>query len=162
MNRNTPLIVLSSLVGALGIYCTSTVVQSGPSGRAVGDANADSPLGSENACCNNAPQFTKLAEGDLRVTAGSGYVTTQSPDIDVSGYRQVSVLADDTGSCEIVLHHTQFRSDAASTHWGTGLPPSGLPIPVIAPIMRVTMEARSASSTSSCTRNGHYIVLGLK
>ena len=157
MNRNTPVIVLASLVGALAIYCSSAATQGGGGASGIGNANADSPSGS--TCCDTAPQFTKLAEADLSVTAASGdsWTATQGPDVDVSSYRQVSVLPDPSG-CSNVMVDTQFRADSTSTHWGTGLVAAGSLIPVLAPIMRVRLQA----SGNLCTATAHYVVLGVK
>jgi hypothetical protein len=161
MNRNTPLIVLSSLLGSLAIYCSSAFVPGGSS--PVGDAHGDTP--SAGACCSNPPSFTKLTEGDLSVIEPIKNHTSvnQGADIDVSGYRQVTVLETHSDSCLSAYAGTQFRADAASATWGTGMPPGSVPIPVLGPIMRVTLSASTGSyDSTTCSATGHYIVLGLK
>jgi hypothetical protein len=161
MNRHTPLIVLSSLLGSLCIYCASGIAAKG------GVASADTQSPGAGACCDSAPVFTKLAEGDLSVTATynsshNDNTYAQSPEVDVSAYRQVSVLVDDTGSCSAAMNRTLFRSDPLSAHWADGMPVTGVPISVIAPSMRVKVGANAVSSMSSCTQTFHYVVLGLK
>jgi hypothetical protein len=166
MNRNTPLVVLTSLVGSFAIYCSSAVVDGGGGSHrgSVGDANAETPPSAGAACCEKAPQFTKLAEGDLTVTvSGSGNEATRSgEDVDVSGYRQITVLEKHDTGCTSVRPATQFKFDASGDHWGEGLSPGSLPIPVLAPIARVNLVGWRSSTTTPCTARSHYVVLGLK
>ena len=159
MNRRTPLVVVASLLGSLGIYCSGTVVEGGGHGGPVGEANAD-PAAS-GACCTAAPQFTKLAEGDLQVASASESEETArvGADVDVSAYRQVSVLQNFDGACSN-YPQVQFRADGASSTWGAGLSPTaGIPVPVLAPIMHVGLGVRGKVG---CAATGHYVVLGLK
>lgn len=159
MNRHTPLVVVASLLGSLGIYCTGSIVEGGARGGPVGDANADPAAA--GACCTAAPQFTKLAEGDLQVSSGSESEETSrfGTDVDVSAYRQVSVLQTFDGPCS-TYPQVQFRADGASPTWGAGVSPSaGIPVPVLAPIMHVGVGVRGKVG---CAASGHYVVLGLK
>ena len=161
MNRNLPIVALASLFGSFGIYCTTTLVQSGPG--PVGTANAADPTGA-GACCTSAPEFAKLAEGSINATgvANSDAQVNYGPDIDVSGYRQVAVLIDAKGGadCGNGTKSVQFRP-ADGQFWGDGTTPSaGIPIPVLAPTMHVGFEAYAPRNT--CTMTARYVVLGLK
>ena len=85
-------------------------------------ANAD-----QAASCCGAPQFVKIKDGDLTVKAATKNDndnfegSTESEDIDVSGYRQIVLLANDDGTCSDLRTTVTFRAEARRTasRWPT-------------------------------------------
>ena len=165
--RNAPLVVLTSLLGSFAIYCTSAVINgTSPSSGGVPDAKADPGMG---PCCGaTAPQYVKIADGSLTATVAitdeSASADATSVDIDVSSFRQVSLLTSYSGTCAGGDARAYFRFEPSSADQagaGAGVLGGGGAFTVPAPVMRVVGSIYKRER-AGCSGLVHYTVVGIK